>query len=96
MIDNFKGGLGESKMKFLVGVVWCFSGWVAWRIGQKLDGKTYNWQDKVCGLIFGPAILVPLIIEYLKRKKRAKYTPIERLNKKDIFTLWDWLFYHDG
>lgn len=80
---------------FVIIIAYCLCGWLAWRIGEKLDKKKYDWQDKACGLIFGPFLLIVAVIEYFKRKKRAKYTPIERLNKKDIYTLWDWLFWHE-
>jgi hypothetical protein len=74
-------------------IAWCLSGWLAYRIGQKLDdNKTYDWQLKLCCLIFGPYLFIMSIMEYLKRKKRAKYTAKEMLNRrKDIYDLWDWL-----
>ncbi len=81
---------------FVVIIAYCLCGWLALRIGQqKVDKQTYDWQTKVCVLIFGPFMLIVAVIEYFKRKKRAKYTPIERLNKKDIYTIWDWLFWHE-
>lgn len=83
------------KFSFVFAIMWCLSSWWSWRIGQKLDDKTYDWQIKLCGLIYGPLILIPTIMEYLKRKHRAKYTPNEQRNKKDIYTFWDWLFGHE-
>lgn len=76
---------------FVVIMAYCLCGWLALRIGQqKVDKQTYDWQTKVCGFIFGPFILIAVMMEHLKRKKRAQYTPIEQLNKKDIYTFWDW------
>jgi len=85
-------------MEFVLGLAWCLSGYLAWKIGEKLDQKNYGpycssylWQDKICGLIFGPIMLIMLVMEYLKQRKRAKYTPCEMVNpKKDIYDLWDW------
>lgn len=80
-------------MEFFLGLAWCLSGYMAWKIGEKLDQKNYGWQDKVCGLIFGPILLILLAMEYFKQRKRAKYTPDEMVNrKKDVYDLWDWFF----
>jgi len=79
-------------------IAWCLSGWLAWRIGQKLDGKKFNWGEKLCVLIFGPFILILAIMEYFKQKKRKNdhRRPIEQLNrKKDIYDFWDWFFGHE-
>ena len=37
-------------MEFFAGVAWCLSGWLAWRISQKLDEKKrYDWQEEFVG-----------------------------------------------
>jgi len=85
-------------MVFFAGVAWCLSGWLAWRIGRKLDKKACDWQDELISFILGPIGLVFMIMEYLKQKKRKNdyRRPIEQLNhKKDIYDFWDWLFWHE-
>lgn len=88
----------ESKMDvlkfwFVLAIPWCLSSWLALKVGQKLDGKIYDWQTKLCSLLFGPVLLIALVMEYLKQRKRAKYTEKEmHSRKKDIYDLWDWLF----
>jgi hypothetical protein len=88
----------ESKMDvlkfwFVLAIPWCLSSWLALKVGQKLDGKIYDWQTKLCGLFFGPFLLIASAMEYFKRRKRAKYTVKELLGrKKDIYDFWDWLF----
>lgn len=75
------------------GLAWCLSGYMAWKIGGKMDQKNYGWQDQVLGFILGPIGLILLSMEYFKRRKRAKYAPHEMVNrKKDIYDLWDWFF----
>jgi hypothetical protein len=81
------------KFSFVFAIPWCLSSWLALRIGQKLDGKIYDWQTKLCSLFFGPIMLTMFAMEYLKQRKRAKYIGKEmHSRKKDIYDLWDWLF----
>jgi hypothetical protein len=82
------------KSSFVFAIPWCLSGWLAIMIAQKIDGKICDWQTKLCSLLFGPAILIMVIItftmEYFKKKIRAKYTPQElSCRKRDIFDYWD-------
>ena len=81
------------KSSLVFAIPWCLSSWLALRIGQKLEGKIYDWQTKLCSLFVGPFLLIALAMEYFKRRKRAKYTEKEmHSRKKDIYDLWDWLF----
>ncbi len=90
---------GDSKIdmfrfSFIVAIVWYILGWLGCRIMDKLDSTQTEWKIKFIGIILtGPIAFIWSIMEYLKQKKRAKYTPAELLGrKKDIYDFWDWLF----
>jgi len=66
----------------IIGVLWCLSTWLALRIARKMGEPKEDWGTKVCVFIFAPFMLFMTTMEYLRRKKRAKYNPIENINRK--------------
>ena len=77
-------------------ILWCLCGWFAWSIGERMEKKQYNFQQKGCAMILGPVGLIIITMEFLKREKRAKQNPAQQA-RKDIYWLWDWFFgiFHD-